>query len=49
MNALLGRSDPDEDTLLKWMAGNKTDAALKIATCDVDFTVPDYIQDAIKK
>ena len=47
MNKLLGRNDPNEESILKWMKNNKTDAALKIATSNADFIVPDYIEDAI--
>ena len=47
MNMLLGRNDPGDETMLNWMKNNKTDAALKIATSDADFIVPDYIENAI--
>ena len=37
----------DEDALLRHMAANKTDVALRLFEADADFVIPDYITHAI--
>jgi putative ATP-dependent endonuclease of OLD family len=47
LNSLLGRQDLDNDTLSKWMKGNKTECALALFEASQGVKIPSYIQDAV--
>lgn len=47
LKGLLGRNDDCKAKLLKYMEGNKTDAALKLFDAGTGVLIPDYISDGI--
>jgi predicted ATPase len=48
LNAILGTTHADEEALLKCMARNKTDCALKMFETDETWTAPGYIANAVE-
>lgn len=49
LNEALGKKYADEKTLLKYMTKNKTEYALRLFETNVNFTIPEYIKNAIKQ
>lgn len=49
LNQVLGKSYADDQSLLTYMLGNKTDVALAFLETQVGWVVPQYIQDAIRE
>jgi putative ATP-dependent endonuclease of OLD family len=47
LNGLLGREDPDDAALAKWMEANKTECALKLFETTQPVQIPRYMQDAV--
>ncbi|HEV8605257.1 MAG TPA: hypothetical protein VGQ99_07825, partial [Tepidisphaeraceae bacterium] len=48
LNTILGKQFPDDEALLKYMNGNKTECALCMFESDTAWTTPRYIADAIE-
>lgn len=49
LNRILNRNDNSDDNLLKYMANNKTECALKIFDSSEKISYPTYIEDAINE
>ncbi|MDE2776172.1 MAG: AAA family ATPase [Chloroflexota bacterium] len=49
LNRALDKTFETKDELLKYMTDNKTESALRLFSTEVEFMIPEYIQDAIAK